>query len=62
MTGRWLREVGYVRACDGKRAGRARSCVRSKYGGRDLGGHEGVVGRLTGRRALRREGEVGTRD
>ena len=59
MTG-WLPEVGWMRGC--RQAYRSR--VRSEIGRRDLGGREaeGLRGRLRGRRALRREGEVGTRD
>ena len=57
MTG-WLPEVGGMRGC--RQA--YRSCVRSLIGRRDLGGREGLGGRLGGRRALRREGEVGRRD
>ena len=37
-----------------------RLCVRSEIDRRDLGGREGLGGRLRGLRALRREGEVGT--
>ena len=37
MTG-WLPEVGYVRACWQA----CRSCVRSEFGRRDLGGREGL--------------------
>ena len=57
MTG-WLYEVGEMLGC--RQAYRSR--VRSEIGRRDLGGREGLGGRLRGRRALRREGEVGTRD
>ena len=59
MTG-WLPEVGWMRAC--RQAYRSR--VRSEIGRRDLGWRKGVGGRFErgGRRALRREGEVGTRD
>ena len=57
MTG-WLPEVGRMRVC--RQAFRSR--VGSEIGLPDLGGREGLGGRLRGRRALRREGEVGTRD
>ena len=56
MTG-WLPEVGGMRAY--RQA--YRSCIRSEFGRRDLGWRESL-GTLRGRRALRREGEVGTRD
>ena len=36
--------------------------LEAEIGRPDLGGREGIGGRLRGRRALRREGEVGTRD
>ena len=45
MTG-WLYEVGEMREC--RQA--YRSCVRSEIRRRDLGGREGVGGRLRGRR------------
>ena len=51
-------EVGWMRAC--RQAYRSR--VRSEIGRRDLGEREGLGGHWRGRRALRREGEVGTRD
>ena len=54
----WLPEVGEMRGC--RQAYRSR--VRSEFGISDLGGRGGVGGRLRGLRALRREGEVGTRD
>ena len=57
MTG-WLPEVGGMRGC--RQAFRSR--VRSEIGRPDLGGREGLGGRRRGLRALRREGEVGTRD
>ena len=58
MTTGWLPEVEWMRAC--RQAFLSR--VRSEIDRRDLGGREGVGGRRRGRRALRREGEVGTRD
>ena len=48
MTG-WLPEVGWMRGC--RQAYRSR--VRSEIGRRDLGGREGLGGRLRGRRAIR---------
>ena len=60
-----LMMTGWLPARSGKMRGcrqAYRSCVRSEIGRRDLGGREGLGGRLRGRRALRREGVVGTRD
>ena len=58
ITG-WLPEVGEMgMPLAGKRY---RSCVRSEIGRRDLGGRDGLGGRLRGRRVLRRKGEVSAR-